>query len=69
MPQGKLSEVTKKRISKLPEHEKHIFKKAHENALKEYKNPGKRRGGKSQSLEEVAHKVAWASVKKNSKNK
>jgi cation transport regulator len=27
-------------------------------------DPQKRRGGKKQSAEEVAHKVAWAAVKK-----
>ena len=32
--------------------------------LKNIKDPDKRRGGKKQSAEEVAHKVAWAAVKK-----
>ncbi len=40
------------------------LKKAHSSAVKEYQDPGKRRGGKKESAEEVAHKVAWAAVKK-----
>ena len=59
-----LSEATEKRIDQLPEHAQHIFKKAHASAVKEYEDPEKRRGGKKESAEEVAHKVAWASVKK-----
>ena len=46
----------------LPEHAKEIYKEAHNNALEHYKDPKKRRG--RASLEEVAHKVAWAAVKK-----
>jgi cation transport regulator len=53
-----LSNRTKKQIDSLPEHAQHIFKKAHANAVKQYQNPEKRRGGKSQSAEEVAHKAA-----------
>jgi cation transport regulator len=59
-----LSEATEKRIDQLPEHGQHIFKKAHASAVKEYEDPEKRRGGKKESAEEVAHKVAWAAVKK-----
>ena len=59
-----LSETTEKRIDQLPEHAQHIFKKAHTSAVEEYQDPDKRRGGKKQSAEEVAHKVAWAAVKK-----
>ena len=44
-----LSSRTKKQIDSLPEHAQRIFKKAHANAVKEYQNPAKRRGGKSQS--------------------
>jgi cation transport regulator len=44
-------------------------KKAHASAIKEYKDPGKRRGGKKVSAEEVAHKVAWSAVKKEYKKK
>jgi cation transport regulator len=59
-----LSEATEKRIDQLPEHAQHIFKKAHTSAIKEYQNPDKRRGSKKESAEEVAHKIAWAAVKK-----
>jgi cation transport regulator len=62
-----LSESTEKRIDSLPEHAQHIFKKAHASAVKEYQDPGKRRGDKKESAEEVAHKVAWAAVKKEYK--
>ena len=62
-----LSTRTKKQIDSLPEHAQHIFKKAHANAVKQYQNPEKRRGGKSQSAEEVAHKAAWAAVKQKYK--
>ncbi len=62
-----LSEATKKRIDSLPEHAQHVFKKAHSSAVKEYKDPNKRRGGAKEDAEEVAHKVAWAAVKKEYK--
>jgi cation transport regulator len=62
-----LSESTKKRIDELPSHAQEIFKEAHNNALEQYKDPDKRRGGKKESKEEVAHKVAWSAVKKKYK--
>ena len=43
--------------------------KAHTNALEQYRKPEKRRGGKRQSVEQVAHKVAWAAVKKKYEKK
>ena len=64
-----LSSRTKKQIDSLPEHAQHIFKKAHANAVKQYQDPEKRRGGKSQSAEVVAHKAAWAAVKQKYKKK
>jgi len=64
-----LSDVTEKRIDQLPEHAQHIFKKAHASALNQYENPKKRRGGAKEDVEEVAHKVAWAAVKKEYKKK
>ncbi len=45
----------------LPEHARHIYQKAHDNALEQYEDPKKRRD--NASLEETAHKVAWAAVK------
>jgi cation transport regulator len=59
-----LSPRTRKAIDTLPSHAQHIYKKAHKNALKQYRSPSKRRGGKRQSREQVAHKVAWSAVKK-----
>jgi cation transport regulator len=61
---GTLSARTKKQIDSLPEHAQEIYKEAHVNALKQYQKPEKRRGGKKESAEQVAHKVAWAAVKK-----
>jgi cation transport regulator len=53
----------------LPAQAQEIYRAAHDNALDQYKEPSKRRCGAS--LEETAHKVAWAAVKqeyrKNSK--
>jgi len=59
----RLSARTKKQIDLLPEHAQEIYKKAHDNALKQYQKPEKRRGSKRESAEQVAHKVAWAAVK------
>jgi len=64
-----LSTRTKKQIDSLPEHAQHIYKKAHDNAIKQYQDPDKRRGGKGESAEEVAHKVSWAAVKKSYRKK
>src|SRR5919202_2949776 len=65
----KISARTKKQIDSLPEHAQHIYKKAHASAIEQHQNPQKRRGGKRQSAEEVAHKTAWAAVKKEYKKK
>jgi cation transport regulator len=64
-----ISARTKRQIDSLPEHAQHIYKKTHASALEQYQNPEKRRGGKRQSLEEVAHKAAWAAVKKQYEKK
>ena len=64
---GILSARTKKQIDSLPEHAQEIYKETHVNALKQYQKPEKRRDGKKQSAEEVAHKVVWAAVKKKYK--
>jgi cation transport regulator len=47
---------------KLPKHAQEIYLKAHNYALDEYKNPEERRT--KESLEAVAHKVAWAAVER-----
>jgi cation transport regulator len=62
-----LSVRSRKQIDSLPSHAQHIFKKTHDSALEQYKDPAKRRGGKKQSAEVVAHKVAWAAVKQKYK--
>ena len=59
----RLSTRTLKQIDSLPEHAQHIYKKVHASASRQYQDPEKRRGGKSQSVEEVAHKAASAAVK------
>ena len=64
-----LSARTRKVIDTLPSHAQKIYTKAHKNALKQYASPSKRRGGKRQSKEQVAHKVAWSTVKKEYKKK
>ena len=64
-----LSSRTRKQIDSLPEHAQHIYKKAHASAIEQYQNPEKRRGGKKQSAEEVAHKTAWTAVKKEYEKK
>jgi cation transport regulator len=46
----------------LPEHAKHIYKEAFNSAYDEYKDPKDRRDDADR--EEVAHRVAWAAVKK-----
>src|SRR5687768_3428026 len=64
-----LSARTRKAIDTLPSHAQKIYTKAHKNALKQYASPSKRRGGKGQSQEQVAHRVAWSAVKKEYKKK
>ena len=64
-----LSARTRKAIDTLPSHAQHIYTKAHKNALKQYHSPSKRRGGRRQSKEQIAHKVAWSAVKKEYKKK
>ena len=65
----RLSTRTLKQIDSLPEHAQHIYKKVHASALRQYQDPEKRRGGKSQNVEEVAHKAAWAAVKQKYEKK
>ena len=68
-PDKLLSARTKEQIDSLPEHAQHIYKKTHDNAIEQYQNPEKRRGGTSESAEEVAHKASWAAVKRDYKKK
>jgi len=46
----------------LPDHAQAIYREAFNSAFEEYENPKKR--SKGGSREEVAHRVAWAAVKK-----
>jgi cation transport regulator len=64
-----LSPRTRKAIDTLPSHAQEIYLKAHKNAIRQYRSPYKRRGGKQQSKEQVAHRVAWSAVKKEYKKK
>jgi cation transport regulator len=64
-----LSPRTRKTIDTLPSHAQEIYLKAHKNAIRHYTSPSKRRGGKQQSKEQVAHKDAWSAVKKEYKKK
>lgn len=49
----------------LPKHAQEIYLAAFNHAWQEYQNPEDRQG--DDTLEEVAHKVAWAAVKKKYK--
>jgi cation transport regulator len=48
----------------LPKHAQDIYREAFNHAWEQYKSPAKRRGGRKQPREQVAHKVAWAAVEK-----
>lgn len=64
---ARLSTRTRKQIDSLTVHAQHIFRKTHDSAIEQYQDPEKRRGGRKQSTELAAHKVAWAAVKKKYK--
>lgn len=68
MARTKLSPRTKKQLRHLSPRQKRVFKKAHASALRQYRNPSKRRS-RSDSLEKVAHKVAWGAVRKTKRRK
>jgi len=59
------SRASRQRQNSLPSHAQDIYREAFDNAWSEYQDPAKRRG--NEPLEELAHKVAWAAVKKNTK--
>jgi cation transport regulator ChaB len=63
-----LQELKNKLILYL-KHAQHIFTKTHANAVEQYKNPAKRRGGKRQSAEEVATRQHGQLLKINTKSK
>ncbi len=62
MPYRSNQELPESVKNVLPGHAQDIYREAFDNAWAEYADPSKRR--RNESLEEVAHKVAWAAVKK-----
>ncbi len=62
MPYKTLTDLPESVRNHLPEHAREIYLAAFNSAWEEYAAPGDRRG--KASREEVAHKVAWAAVKK-----
>ena len=66
MPYASNSDLPDSVQNHLPQHAQDIYREAFNHALTEYKNPSTRRS-KSESVEEIAHKVAWAAVKKKYK--
>lgn len=62
MPYKDESELPEVVRHSLPKHGQAIYLAAYNNAYDEYSDPAKRRG--MDSAETVAHKVAWAAVKK-----
>lgn len=61
MPYSTVKDLPEGVRDHLPGHAQDIYLATYNNALVQYKDPEKRRG--DASLEEVAHKVAWAAVK------
>jgi len=62
MPYETTSELPENVKNVLPNHAQDIYKEAFNSAYKQYKDPDNRRGDADR--EEVAHRVAWAAVKK-----
>lgn len=70
MPYNKLPDLPKGVEHNLPKHAQEIYQAAYNDAYHYYKDPKNRDHGIEDSLEEVAHKVAWSAVKqKYVKNK
>ena len=63
MPYKNISDLPSSVTEHLPKHAQEIYLAAFNNAWDEYKDPKDRRD--QASREEVAHKVAWAAVKKS----
>lgn len=63
MPYEYVEELPESIQNSLPEHAQEIYLAAFNNAFEQYRDPDKRRD--KASLEEVAHRVAWAAVKKD----
>lgn len=65
MPYSSVDDLPDSVKNVLPEHGREIYKEAFNGAYDTYKKAEDRRGGNDR--EEVAHKVAWAAVKKKYK--
>lgn len=66
MPYDKLQDLPQSVKDSLPKHAQEIYKEAFNNAYKEYAT-SEDRDNPNESREELAHKVAWAAVKKSYK--
>jgi len=62
MPYQTISELPDSVRDHVPRHAQEIYRETFNSAWQEYADKGERRG--DESREEVAHKVAWAAVKK-----
>jgi len=62
MPYQHVEELPESIQNNLPKHAQEIYLAAFNNAFEQYADPNKRRD--RASLEEIAHRVAWAAVKK-----
>lgn len=65
MPYSPVADLPDSVRDNLPKHAQDIYKEAFNSAWDNYKDPEERRDDSSR--EEVAHKVAWAAVKKKYK--
>jgi cation transport regulator len=63
MPYASNSELPDSVIKNLPSHAQDIYRSAFNSAWEEYKSPKERRDP-AETREQIAHKVAWAAVKK-----
>jgi cation transport regulator len=61
MPYSSNNELPESVRNVLPEEAQEIYRKAHNSAHEQYKEPQERRGNATR--EETAHRVAWAAVK------
>jgi cation transport regulator len=64
-----ISDRTEKQIDELPTHGQEIFKEAHKNALDQYKDPKKRKGGKKESKNKLRIKLPGQQSKRYTKKK
>jgi len=62
MPYTKINELPDQVQDVLPVHGQEIYRATYNNALDQYNDPADRND--DSSIEETAHKVAWAAVKK-----